>query len=47
MGWPVRFLPAALLFLATFVHYFARVNINIAVISMTEGGCGNGTINGK
>ncbi len=33
---PVRFLPAFLLFLGTFAHYFARVNINIAIIAMTE-----------
>ncbi len=35
-GVPVRVLPALLLFLATFAHYFARVNVNIAIISMTE-----------
>eukprot|EP00095_Tigriopus_kingsejongensis_P004809 maker-scaffold182_size278544-snap-gene-1.27 protein:Tk04809 transcript:maker-scaffold182_size278544-snap-gene-1.27-mRNA-1 annotation:"inorganic phosphate cotransporter" len=33
--YPVRALPALLLFLGTFVNYATRVNINIAIISMT------------
>lgn len=33
---PLRALPAFLLFLGTFVNYVTRVNINIAILSMTK-----------
>ena len=37
MGLPLRALPCLMLFLATFAGYATRVNVNIAILGMTDG----------